>query len=165
MISSTLKYREEIEAKARELAERLNDRERFAVESPAEEIEKIVLAEQRDLAVNLLGTSTRMQRELREAVDRLARGDFGICEQCDREIPAKRLDALPWARRCVSCQENVEADEGFRHLEIEYPIDSDLVSAPKVEDILPKGRPAQRQKPTRAKVPLAQELVADRSPR
>ena len=79
MKSSTLKYREEIEAKARELAERLNDRERFAVESPAEEIEKIVLAEQRDLAVNLLGSSTRMQRELREAVDRLAKGDFGIC--------------------------------------------------------------------------------------
>jgi len=145
MKSSTLKYREEIEAKARELAERLNDRERFAVESPAEEIEKIVLAEQRDLAVNLLGSSTRMQRELREAVDRLAKGDFGICEQCDREIPAKRLDALPWARRCVSCQENVEANEGFRHGDSEYSIDSDWASASTVEDTLPKGSPTSHE--------------------
>lgn len=145
MKSSTLKYREEIEAKARELAERLNDRERFAVESPAEEIEKIVLAEQRDLAVNLLGTSTRMQREIREAVDRLARGDFGICEQCDREIPAKRLDALPWARRCVSCQENVEANEGFRHADSEYSIDSGWVSVPTLEDTLPKSSPASQE--------------------
>jgi len=153
MKSSTLKYREEIEAKARELAERLNDRERFAVESPAEEIEKIVLAEQRDLAVNLLGTSTRMQREIREAVDRLARGDFGICEQCEQEIPAKRLDALPWARRCVSCQQNVEANERFGHPEIESPIDSDWLSAPTLEDTLPKSSPA------------SQDLLADRSPR
>jgi len=153
MKSSTLKYREEIEAKARELAERLSDRERFAVESPAEEIEKIVLAEQRDLAVNLLGTSTRMQREIREAVDRLARGNFGICEQCEQEIPAKRLDALPWARRCVSCQQNVEANERFRHSEIEYPVDSDWLSAPTLEDTLPKGSSA------------SQALLADRSPR
>lgn len=121
MNGATLKYRQVIEAKARELAEGLNDRERLAVESPAEEIEKIVLAEQRDLAVRLLGTSTRIQREVRAAVDRLAAGDFGICEQCGRDIPAKRLDALPWARRCMSCQQKVEADEMFRHPEIEEP--------------------------------------------
>lgn len=121
MNGATLKYRQVIEAKARELAEGLNDRERLAVESPADEIEKIVLAEQRDLAVRLLGTSTRIQREVRAAVDRLAAGDFGICEQCGRDIPAKRLDALPWARRCMSCQQKVEADEMFRHSEIEEP--------------------------------------------
>jgi len=121
MNSSTLKYREMIEAKARELAQGLNDRERLAVESPAEEIEKIVLAEQRDLAVHLLGTSTRTQREVRAAVDRLAGGDFGICEQCGRNIPAKRLDALPWARRCMKCQQKVEANEVFHHPEIEEP--------------------------------------------
>ncbi len=129
MSSATLKYRQVIEAKAKELAEGLHVRERLAVESPADEIEKIVLAEQRDLAVRLLGTSTRIQREVRAAVDRLAGGDFGICEQCGRDIPAKRLNALPWARRCMSCQQKFEANEVFPQPGMEEPIDSDWVSA------------------------------------
>jgi len=165
MISSTWKYREVLEAKARELAEGLNDRERLAVESPAEEIEKIVLAEQRDLAVRLLGTSTRIQREVRAAVDRLGGGHFGICEQCGLDIPAKRLDALPWARRCVSCQQKFEANEISCHPEIEELIDSETVSAPMVEDTLPKGSPAQRQKQMRETGPWYQNYVPGRSSR
>jgi len=165
MISSTLKYREVLEAKARELADGLNDREQLAVESPAEEIEKIVLAEQRDLAVRLLGTSTRIQWEVRAAVDRLGGGDFGICEQCGLDIPAKRLDALPWARRCVSCQQKFEANEISGHAEIEEPIDSETVSAPVVEAAMPKGSSAQRQKQLRAKGPWYQNYIPGRSSR
>ncbi|MGO9060996.1 MAG: TraR/DksA family transcriptional regulator [Candidatus Binataceae bacterium] len=39
-----------------------------------------------------------------DALLRLERGLFGICEDCGREIPLKRLDALPFAACCVSCQ-------------------------------------------------------------
>jgi DnaK suppressor protein len=42
-----------------------------------------------------------------EALDRLATGDYGICLGCDEPIAEKRLRALPWARYCVACQENV----------------------------------------------------------
>jgi DnaK suppressor protein len=34
---------------------------------------------------------------------------FGICMECEEPISAKRLDALPWARYCVSCQEKIAA--------------------------------------------------------
>jgi RNA polymerase-binding transcription factor DksA len=34
----------------------------------------------------------------------------GFCEDCDCLIPTKRLLAAPWARRCVVCQENYEAE-------------------------------------------------------
>lgn len=47
-------------------------------------------------------------RELRlveRALERLAAGAFGICQSCNQPISAKRLDALPWAQFCVSCQE------------------------------------------------------------
>jgi len=40
-----------------------------------------------------------------EALDRLDSGDYGICLCCEEPIPAKRLNALPWARYCVPCQE------------------------------------------------------------
>ncbi len=44
-------------------------------------------------------------RMVNEALDRIQTGDYGICLNCDQPIPAKRLQALPWARYCVTCQE------------------------------------------------------------
>jgi DnaK suppressor protein len=48
-------------------------------------------------------------RLVEEALDRLGSGDYGICPSCEEPIPAKRLAALPWARCCVSCQEDAGA--------------------------------------------------------
>lgn len=48
-------------------------------------------------------------REVEEALHRLQRGQFGRCEECGEEIPQKRLQAIPWARYCVSCQEEVSS--------------------------------------------------------
>ena len=44
-------------------------------------------------------------RLIEEALDRIHSGDYGICLACEEQIPAKRLHALPWAKYCVSCQE------------------------------------------------------------
>lgn len=165
MNSPTLQYRQVIEAKAEELAEGLRKRERLAVESPADEIEKIVLAAQHDLEVRLLESSTRIQWEVKAAVGRLGAGDFGICEQCGRDIPAKRLEALPWARRCVSCQQKFEDNEISCHPEIEEPIGSETVSVPVVADTSPQGSPAQRRKQMRESGPWHQNYVPGRSSR
>jgi len=48
-------------------------------------------------------------RLVNEALDRVLSGDYGICLACERPIPPKRLKALPWARYCVRCQEDVGA--------------------------------------------------------
>ncbi|HWC97200.1 MAG TPA: TraR/DksA family transcriptional regulator [Candidatus Sulfopaludibacter sp.] len=58
-------------------------------------------------------------RQVEEALDRLASGDFGICLACEEPIAAKRLAAIPWARYCVSCQE--EAGSRVDH-EWEVPV-------------------------------------------
>jgi len=44
-------------------------------------------------------------RLVEEALDRLDSGDFGICLCCEEPIAAKRLEAIPWARHCVKCEE------------------------------------------------------------
>jgi DnaK suppressor protein len=46
-------------------------------------------------------------RLVEEALDRVRSGDFGVCVACERAIPRKRLQALPWARYCVPCQEAI----------------------------------------------------------
>ncbi|HLY18468.1 MAG TPA: TraR/DksA family transcriptional regulator [Bryobacteraceae bacterium] len=44
-------------------------------------------------------------RLVEEALDRVRSGDYGTCLSCEQPIPPKRLQALPWARYCVPCQE------------------------------------------------------------
>ena len=43
-----------------------------------------------------------------EALLRIRANSYGICVQCEDELQQKRLDAVPWARHCVSCQEKYE---------------------------------------------------------
>jgi DnaK suppressor protein len=43
-----------------------------------------------------------------EAIDRLGNGSFGECVACHEEVQQKRLEAVPWARHCISCQEKQE---------------------------------------------------------
>lgn len=43
-----------------------------------------------------------------EALDRLDAGEFGTCVACGGEMQQKRLDAVPWARHCIECQEKQE---------------------------------------------------------
>jgi DnaK suppressor protein len=56
-------------------------------------------------------------RLIEEALDRIKSGDYGICLSCEEPIPDKRLQALPWARYCVSCQEEIGALEERQILE------------------------------------------------
>ncbi len=51
----------------------------------------------------------KLLREISGALHRIDTGQYGICMQCEEPISAKRLDALPWARYCVTCQEQVAA--------------------------------------------------------
>ncbi len=42
------------------------------------------------------------------ALSRIREGNFGQCISCGREINPKRLEAVPWTRHCIECQEKLE---------------------------------------------------------
>ena len=46
-------------------------------------------------------------RMIEEALDRIEAGDYGVCLGCEEPIPAKRLQAVPWAKYCVTCQQEL----------------------------------------------------------
>lgn len=56
-----------------------------------------------DLAVATLERERRTLEEINSALDRIKSGEYGSCALCGNEIPAARLQALPWARLCVRC--------------------------------------------------------------
>jgi DnaK suppressor protein len=56
----------------------------------------------------LFSQSTNERQTLRlidEAIERIAEGNYGECVNCGNDIQIKRLEAIPWARYCIKCQE------------------------------------------------------------
>lgn len=47
-------------------------------------------------------------RLIDDALDRIDKGDYGVCIDCGGEISEKRLDCYPYVARCIVCQEDLE---------------------------------------------------------
>ncbi|MBI2817782.1 MAG: TraR/DksA family transcriptional regulator [Acidobacteria bacterium] len=45
---------------------------------------------------------------VQDALQRVKAGGYGFCVACGGEMQTKRLDAVPWARHCIECQEKQE---------------------------------------------------------
>ena len=48
-------------------------------------------------------------RAIEDAIRRIESDDYGICASCEDPIEIKRLEAIPWARFCRACQEEMES--------------------------------------------------------
>ena len=59
-----------------------------------------------------LFSQSNNERQLLQMVDgalaRIREGSFGECISCGKEINPKRLEAVPWTRHCIECQEKLE---------------------------------------------------------
>ena len=59
-----------------------------------------------------LFSQSNNDRQLLQMVDgalaRIREGSFGECISCGKEINPKRLEAVPWTRHCIECQEKLE---------------------------------------------------------
>lgn len=70
-----------------------------------EQEERAVTAEQLDLQLSVVN----------RAIAKVGEGSYGRCDNCGEPIEAARLDALPTAIRCLSCQaKNAKADRGSK---------------------------------------------------
>lgn len=47
-------------------------------------------------------------KQVDEAIEKISRGDYGICSTCNRPIPEARLDVMPFAKFCVECMSKIE---------------------------------------------------------
>lgn len=70
-------------------------------------------AETQELA-NLLAQENRIKEQLalvEHALGKFEEGTYGLCESCGQPIDPARLEALPQARRCMSCKTQQAKDE------------------------------------------------------
>jgi DnaK suppressor protein len=97
--------RKVLKARQTELSDGRHNREALAIETSADEFDRIQQAQERDFAMGALDRGSLRLREIRAALERIDGGSFGICLNCEEEIAAKRLAAVPWAALCIVCQE------------------------------------------------------------
>lgn len=65
-----------------------------------------------DMARDTLERERQTLREIELALERIRRGEYGVCESCGEEISPRRLQALPWARFCLRCAEQRQTASG-----------------------------------------------------
>ena len=62
----------------------------------------------REFALSLVSNEQEALYEIEEALKRLDQNTYGICGNCEKPILKARLEAVPFARLCVSCQSDIE---------------------------------------------------------
>jgi len=105
------KYKAMLEAKRSELSAGLRNREDIVIEKTSDALDEVQLAGERELAIRTLDRDSNLLRKVRGALARIADGSYGTCMHCDEEIKPKRLDAVPWAKYCIRCQEAADRHE------------------------------------------------------
>jgi len=116
------RFKEILEAKAVEIRESLRSAKASKAlsrgDEPLDEEELPGQSHEEWIFLNRNHLDVMLLREIEEALARIDAGGFGTCMECDEAISPKRLQAVPWARYCVTCQEELSG----------YP--SDRASAP-----------------------------------
>jgi DnaK suppressor protein len=68
----------------------------------------------RDFALSLLSSDQDAMYEIEEALKRIIKGTYGICELTGKSIPKSRLEAIPWTRFTVEAQSQLEKEGALR---------------------------------------------------
>ncbi len=64
--------------------------------------------------LRLRGREQKLLKKIDEALERITKGTFGICECCGEEIRLKRLKARPVTALCIDCKTKQEEEEKIR---------------------------------------------------
>jgi RNA polymerase-binding transcription factor DksA len=65
---------------------------------------------EQEMALSLLETQGARLEEIADALRRIEAGTYGRCQQCRRDIPRPRLEAIPYTRYCVTCATKLQTE-------------------------------------------------------
>ena len=68
----------------------------------------------KNFTLRLREREQKLLKKIDEALDRIANGTFGLCENCGEEISYKRLKARPVTTYCIACKTKQEEEEKLR---------------------------------------------------
>ena len=105
-------FRERLVVKKQEILVAYNKNKTYGKEADEEGSQDIADKASNSYTKEFLFSLSNTERDMLQLVDEaLVRIDdrrFGTCVVCEEELDKKRLEAVPWAKRCISCQEKQE---------------------------------------------------------
>ena len=105
------RFKNMLEAKAEEIRQNLQSAKAAKALARGEEpvgIEELPGQSHEEwIFLNRNNIDAMLLREIHEALGRIEESAFGVCLECDENMSLKRLQAIPWARYCVECQEEL----------------------------------------------------------
>src|ERR1700683_4698927 len=105
------KYRAVLEAKQAELSAGLRNREDIAIEKTPDALDEVQLAGERELAIRNLDRESNLLRNVKGALGRITDGSYGGCLHCEEDVKPNALEAVPWTKYCIRCQEASDRHE------------------------------------------------------
>jgi DnaK suppressor protein len=102
-----LKRLEELFAEAEKTVTGMTD----AKESFPDPADRATLESDRNFMLRIRDRERKLIIKIREALQRIEDGDFGICESCGDDIDIERLKARPVTTLCIECKRKEEAQE------------------------------------------------------
>jgi DnaK suppressor protein len=118
-------FQEILERKQAELVRVLRKRDDIAIEKSADQMDEIQFASERDLAIRNVDRDSALIRQVKASLRRIHDGSYGTCVECEEAISPKRLVAVPWAPRCIHCQNAADRERQ----DITESFDEPLVNA------------------------------------
>ena len=102
----------------------------------------------RDFALSLLSSDQDAIYEIEEALKRIEKNTYGVCELTNKNIPKARLEAIPWTRFTVEAQGQLERDGALRARRLGALGTVDMVGGSETEE----GEPEEvEEKPVKEK--------------
>jgi DnaK suppressor protein len=101
----------------------------------------------RDFALSLLSSDQDAMYEIEEALKRIEKNTYGICELTGKQIPKSRLEAIPWTRFTVQAQAQLEREGALRQRRLGALGTVDAVGLTEVEaeDEEPEEKPKEKE--------------------
>jgi len=82
-----------------------NEIELMRNQNPTDEGDYAVLMNDSSIEDTLISKQLQDLKEIEAALDKISKGNYGICEMCEEPIGVERLKVKPQARFCISCRE------------------------------------------------------------
>jgi DnaK suppressor protein len=105
-------FREKLIVKRSEILEAYNKSKTYGKEADEDGAQDIADKASNSYTKEFLFSLSNNERDMLQLVDealtRVEGRRFGVCVVCDDEMDKKRLEAVPWAKYCISCQEKQE---------------------------------------------------------
>ena len=94
----------------RKLSELTNESKEMETNVAQDVIDKAETSYTKEFLLSLSDADREQLLFIDEALKRLKRDEFGVCQLCHQDIGRKRLEAVPWTPYCINCQEKAEEE-------------------------------------------------------